>query len=310
MPKRRSVLAAALPAAASVALLLGGALPASAEAPAPTNDDAVVASAVANSAAGSPAPEAVEGSTAVTSESADVDIEVPLDPSSGLVVDPERGPELTIGLPGPDAQIGTAVDGNVVYEEVAPDADLVARPTDDGVQALLVIDGPRAPTTYRFPIDVGGEAADLRLRPDGSVEVRRPGQQEVDGLILPAWATGADGASVPTRFVIDGSTLTQVVEHAGAAYPVVADPRTCGVVTCTYYFNKRTTKDLSGATKAAAVCGLLLKFPIATAGCAASAGVVAYQADRARNRGMCLKIKYTKHAAVWWPDIYRGKHCR
>ncbi|WP_282847829.1 DUF4258 domain-containing protein [Microbacterium oxydans] len=38
------------------------------------------------------------------------------------------------------------------------------------------------------------------------------------------WAKDASGASVPTFYGITGSTLTQVVQHQGAAYPVVADP--------------------------------------------------------------------------------------
>jgi hypothetical protein len=52
-----------------------------------------------------------------------------------------------------------------------------------------------------------------------------------DGVTLvatvdPAWATGADGAPVPTHVEVQGSTLVRVVEHrsASVAYPVVADP--------------------------------------------------------------------------------------
>ncbi len=48
--------------------------------------------------------------------------------------------------------------------------------------------------------------------------------QEV-ATIGAAWAVDANGAAVPTRYEIDGTTLTQVVEtDATTAYPVVADP--------------------------------------------------------------------------------------
>lgn len=128
---------------------------------------------------------------------------------------------------------------------------------------------------------------------------------------MPAWATDANGQPVATHSSVDGSTLIQVVDHQGAAYPVVADPNTCGTFTCTYHFSKTQTKDMSTITKAAALCAFLLQFPIAAAGCGAAAGVVAYQADRAKNRGMCLKIKYTKvGVTVWWQDIYSGKYCK
>lgn len=42
----------------------------------------------------------------------------------------------------------------------------------------------------------------------------------------PAWANDATGAPVSSRFIISGTTLTQIVDHRadGVAYPVVADP--------------------------------------------------------------------------------------
>lgn len=49
----------------------------------------------------------------------------------------------------------------------------------------------------------------------------------VKAYFEPAWATDAEGKSVPTRYVIDGNSLTQVVDHKcfeHVAYPVVADP--------------------------------------------------------------------------------------
>lgn len=46
------------------------------------------------------------------------------------------------------------------------------------------------------------------------------------GGFTPAWATDANGNDVPTRYELNGSTLTQIVDHQSAdvAYPVVADP--------------------------------------------------------------------------------------
>lgn len=40
----------------------------------------------------------------------------------------------------------------------------------------------------------------------------------------PAWAVDAEGVLLPTTYEIEGTTLTQVVDTEGAAFPVVADP--------------------------------------------------------------------------------------
>lgn len=44
------------------------------------------------------------------------------------------------------------------------------------------------------------------------------------GSIAAPWAVDASGNAVPTSFEVAGNTVTQVVEHAGAVYPVTADP--------------------------------------------------------------------------------------
>ena len=65
------------------------------------------------------------------------------------------GQPVSIGIPGSDAAEGVVLAGSVVYEGAAPDTAAVARPTEEGVQALVVLDGPEAPTTFRYPIEVG-----------------------------------------------------------------------------------------------------------------------------------------------------------
>jgi hypothetical protein len=45
------------------------------------------------------------------------------------------------------------------------------------------------------------------------------------GGIAPAWAKDATGNPVPTRFEVNGDSVTQVIEHdATFEYPIVADP--------------------------------------------------------------------------------------
>lgn len=276
----------------------------------PANDAAAI-SAVANGAAGGPAVGGVVDGDGASADIGTAHVQVPVDPTGGLVVDPDAGPAVNIGIPGSSTETGKAAGGNVVYDGVAPDASVVARPTSDGVQALIVVNGPQAPTTYRFPIRVGGRGSTLSAGPGGTIEVRTPGTTFPVATVAPAWARDANGSVVPTRFRIEGSTLVQIVDHHGAAYPVTADPTTCGTATCTYYFGKKATKDIAASSIVGGGCGLLKVVPLVAGGCLVAFASVNVQANRAKNRGMCLKIKYTRFGpTVWWPDIYSGKYCK
>jgi hypothetical protein len=84
---------------------------------------------------------------------------------------------------------------------------------------------------------------------------------------------------------------------------------TKGWVTGTVYFNKKETRTIS-------------EFQLATMACVAAvpawakpvclyAVVWTTQAKRARDRGMCLKVKFLLGSPVdHWPDIYGGGYCR
>ena len=62
----------------------------------------------------------------------------------------------------------------------------------------------------------------LPLTDGGAVIVDSEGV--VVAVVAPAWAVDANGQAVPTHYRIDGTTLVQVIDHHGAAYPVVGDP--------------------------------------------------------------------------------------
>ena len=78
-----------------------------------------------------------------------------------------------------------------------------------------------APTTYLYQFDL----------PEGTT-IERDGQglwflngDEVVGGLAPAWAKDAEGREVPTGYEVDGTSVTQIVEHNSAfTCPVVADP--------------------------------------------------------------------------------------
>lgn len=81
-----------------------------------------------------------------------------------------------------------------------------------------------APDRFDYMITAAHDS-ELRLELDGTVTILTA-DGEYAGGVAPAWAKDATGAAVPTHYEIDGSILTQVVEHTGAGlqYPVTADP--------------------------------------------------------------------------------------
>lgn len=143
-------------------------------------------------------------------------VQIPFDAAEGV----EFG-GLSIGLPEAD-DYDSAVrlnGGTVVYPSEGDYTSAVQATPEGGVRALVVIDGPDAPTEYRFPVE---GATGLLLNPDGTITVMQ-GTTRV-AMVSAPWAVDANGALVPTSYRIEAGAIVQIVEHVGAAYPVVADP--------------------------------------------------------------------------------------
>jgi hypothetical protein len=164
-----------------------------------------------------------------------------------------------------------------------------------------------------FPIEADGSPVDLRPSRDGEIEVLAPGIDHPVSTVAPAWATDAEGRPVPTHFEVRGSALVQVVNHRGASYPVVADPKhTWGYVTGTTYYSRKETRSLKTRTAVyTAVSAICAAFGTQTGGAACvAAGVVAYQwnyvAGNAYSDGKCVKIK----VPTMWAYAYAGGYCK
>ncbi len=137
---------------------------------------------------------------------------------------------LTLRLPG----VGAATSHNPttrVFEARRRGATVAAQSLQDGLRALVVLDSPSAPE--RFAFEVGGDVAALELTDDGGV-VALDDRGAVIATSPRPWARDAAGASVPTHYEVDGTTLTQVVEHRHGswAYRIVADPSFWSVLKC------------------------------------------------------------------------------
>lgn len=151
-------------------------------------------------------------------------------------------------------------------------------------------------------------------RSDGTVDVALLGDgvEIVGGTIDAPWAVDANGESPPTRYAVNGNTLTHVVVTDGeTAFPVAADPRIrSGCFGGTLYLTRTETKLLAaGATGCAAVSGLVaaLGGPLALAiagAISASCGVLAAFAGAADAVGKCVRWNWygapPRAGQLWW----------
>lgn len=192
------------------------------------------------------------------------------------------------------AGVSAAAGAAVVYAESGYQYAVTGR----GAQAdagYVVIGNSSAPSTFEFTIAAGGDAAQLELAPDGSVLVKNAAGETVN-VLGAAWALDASGAPVPTWYTIERGTVIQHVDHRGAAYPVVADPRLlCDGVFCTVMYNKSETQQIatvSGTTGVLITAGCsLLAGPIGGLVCGFSAAYAGQQAQSALNQGKCLGMR-------------------
>jgi hypothetical protein len=234
-------------------------------------------------------------------------VELPADPSERLVLGGNAG-EIGVGLPVA-AGVGDGVvdeSGAVVYESDTSAVSLAAQGTvDGGLQVLMVIDGSDAPSEYRFDMTVTAGST-LESTPDGGAQV-----VGVDGSVVvtvaPAWALDANGQPVSTRYRIDGTTLVQVIDHAGAVYPVVGDPKyTWGWVTGTVYLDRNETNKLMFGT------GLVTLIGGAAWYISVPFGTITAYANYVYNEGRCIKAKIipvsSKGLANWQLGSYGGSH--
>lgn len=136
---------------------------------------------------------------------------------------------VTMTMPAEGAP--SVVGRTAVYRPSAatPSTRIAAQSVEGGMRALINISDASAPE--RYPFVFGGQVARLELKPNGSVDTL-DADGAVIGTVQAPWARDANGVAVPTHFEIEGTTLTQVVEHRSGtyAYGITADPAWFAVV--------------------------------------------------------------------------------
>ncbi|CAN5162018.1 hypothetical protein BH11ACT5_BH11ACT5_11550 [soil metagenome] len=166
-----------------------------------------------------------EGDSVVTSIDGGT-VTLPIDSGEPLTLVPAEGPTLSIALPQSTGVEGSesTPEGGAVVHDLNDGSVILPVVKDDGtVQILSVVDSADAPHTFSYVVDAAGGVA-LAPQPDGGAVVLGADGEELASIAAP-WAVDNSGASVPTRYTIDGGTLTQHIEPAeSATYPIVADP--------------------------------------------------------------------------------------
>lgn len=179
----------------------------------------------------SSALENTNGPVARAGKSDRVKVEVPATGNAPVSLKGATGTALAISLPNGGGSAKRAAKGATAYVGNADSANAVI-PTDQGVQMLTVVKSRKAATAYTY----GMNGNRVTLTPEGGAVITNTGGQVI-ASIPPAWAKDANGKSVPTRFVTDGKSITQQVDHRtpGVAYPVVADPIVIWLMGLTVY---------------------------------------------------------------------------
>ncbi|TDX76658.1 hypothetical protein EDF35_3350 [Rathayibacter sp. PhB151] len=155
-----------------------------------------------------------------------VELSLPRDPESPIKLTTTGDGTIELLLPfsesAADANVET--DGVVSYDNGNQSTTVPIVKDDGSVQITTLIEDASSPTTYEYGLVLppGGSAS---LQDNGAVLLAAETGGYV-GIVAPAWATDASGASVPTHYEIGSGILRQVVEHSAAdtAYPVIADP--------------------------------------------------------------------------------------
>ncbi len=199
----------------------------------------------------------------------------------------EPGAHLSI-TPGLSGNNSAALIGGTTV--IGEGSDSVAiRPLLQGVQLMSVFSrADQNTTTYRVSLPAGET---LQLDSLGGVLVVSNGKWV--GRFSAPWALDASKRSLPTRYSITNSTITQTVDTTGAQFPIVADPHyTWGIVTGTVYFNKSETSHAAANSAFVAALGYFAPPPF-DALLVASAGYYSWVAASAVINNKCLEVKST-----------------
>ncbi|MFI9561009.1 hypothetical protein [Nonomuraea endophytica] len=231
--------------------------------------------------------------------------------------------DIGIGMPEAAGNGSQPLPGLVTYAAKQPSVAFAHQRTGQIARALTIIKDSSAPTEYRFPISAP-EGSMLEVEEDDGTVLIYNNDFYLAEIDLP-WAKDANGNAVPTSYRVEGMTLIQTVSHAGAAYPVVADPALklqCEwwKAMCRLIFSKKLTKSIYNAWFVAGVAGAIeamkgacdklkgkAKLICKIAYTAGGASAI-YKVREAANKKQCFAVRFQAPGIVWYE--VRKKSCQ
>ncbi|MER5324786.1 hypothetical protein [Streptosporangium roseum] len=232
--------------------------------------------------------------------------------------------EIGIGIPEAAGAGNQPLPGLVTYSATQPSVAYAHQRTGQIARVLTVIKDASAPTEYRFPI-TAPEGSTLEVEEDDQTVIIY-NEDVYLGEIDTPWAKDAAGNVVPTTYRVEGMTLIQTVDHAGAAYPVVADPALklqCEwwKAMCRLIFSRSLTKKIyntwlyAGAAAAVEVlktaCDKIKNGKVKLiCKVAVAAGIVSFirKIREAANKNQCFAIRAQWPGPITWGEV-RKKSC-
>ncbi|MEU8515602.1 hypothetical protein AB0C76_29100 [Kitasatospora sp. NPDC048722] len=207
------------------------------------------------------------------------------------------------GAKGAASQVRSQVS---VSPDALPDTDSAVITDTTAVSHVFVLRTARAATDVSFTVD--GFDGRLVADPLGGVLLVDRTTGRADSRISAPWAYDANGRALPTRYTVDGDTVTQHVDTRGAAFPVVADPHyTWGWITGTVYFNRNETSHMASDAGFTAAMFAFAPPPFNLIG-AMVAGNISRVAWNANSDHKCVKVKSL--VPVFPASEYSGGYCR
>ncbi|MBT2502891.1 hypothetical protein [Curtobacterium sp. ISL-83] len=139
---------------------------------------------------------------------------------------------LSAGLPfaGTASTARSEANGIVSFDNGNGSYTVPISHADGSLAINTVLTGPSSPTSFAYPLDLP-KGGSVSVDDNGAVQISDASGMPV-GFVNAPWAVDANGADVPTKFVVDGNVVTQQVDTSapGVQFPVVADPSLWSVI--------------------------------------------------------------------------------
>lgn len=151
---------------------------------------------------------------------------VPISPDEPISVEGYGDRTVSLQLPFSEQTEAARVlnDGTAVFDHDNGAQSIPLLKDDGSVQVISVLTDASAPSEYEY--DFSAPGLEQIVQDEDGFLTLLDAEGDYLGGVAAAWAKDAEGQDVPTRYEIDGTTVTQVIEHTGddIAHPVTADP--------------------------------------------------------------------------------------